>query len=294
MESESSSGTTELEVSNVEIKPESLQLFQQYAKLNGTRLCDQISTEAGWKEYIMKKVKEVGDKALQVYSYRCIKRGVFAGSRLKMHPCYAKHVLPIIKEARIIDIGCCFGTDIRQLIVDGAKIPHITAVDQFSEFWELGLKLFEDIDNVEKSPLRKCFLAGNIFADEFVDKLKAFVGSKQDGCELFDIVSMGSVLHLLTEEQIQTTLQLVYKILKPGGIYIGQTAANDEPKWITREVNSSTQTGLRYLHSPSSLSELMTKYGFANVEMHMIKNYSLSQQEDGTRFGFLSFFGQKT
>lgn len=57
---------------------------------------------------------------------------------------------------KVLDIGCCMGTDVRMLLLDEfTTLDNIIGVDVAGEFLELGFKLYGDGDkmkNVFKVP----------------------------------------------------------------------------------------------------------------------------------------------
>jgi SAM-dependent methyltransferase len=91
--------------------------------------------------------------------------------------------------------------------------------------------------------------------------------------EGFDIIFLGSVLHLFVEEQIKIALKNIHKILKPGGILMGRNGGADKPVARERELRSirilkfviylSDQTLFKfYLHSLESLKEELAASGY--------------------------------
>jgi len=83
-----------------------------------------------------------------VYDYRCIRTFRFLRLNATEHPTYKKLIRPKLQDKNntmdILDLGCCFGTDLRAFICDGANVDHVIGVDQYQQFIELGLNFFED------------------------------------------------------------------------------------------------------------------------------------------------------
>jgi len=46
------------------------------------------------------------------------------------------------KGATLLDVGCCFGNDVRKVAADGFPVEQIIASDLKREFWDLGHVLF--------------------------------------------------------------------------------------------------------------------------------------------------------
>jgi SAM-dependent methyltransferase len=140
---------------------------------------------------------------------RCIREGRFLESRLSTHPLYITEVKrKISKTTKIIDLGCCFGTDIRYLVADGAEPSLITGTDQFPEYIQLGLDLFGDKDR-----LTARFIFEDFFSEQFAQKA---LNNNTDDSSKYDIAYAGSVYHLFSLEQTEKFTQLVSSLLKSG------------------------------------------------------------------------------
>jgi len=121
----------------------------------------------------------------------------------------------ISKETKIIDLGCCFGTDIRYLIADGANPSLITGTDQFTEYIQLGYDLFGD-----KDKLKTKFIIEDFFSDQFTQRV---LQNLADDGSKYDIAYAGSVYHLFSLEQTEKFTKLVSSLLKSGKTCIGCT-----------------------------------------------------------------------
>jgi len=276
------------------------------------------------KKKILDKVLEIGNLAMTtVKDYRCIREGRFAVSRMATNAHYSTLLSTHngdISKLKIIDIGCCFGTDIRQLLIDGASIDNITAIDQFKEFFLLGLELFDDKKyNSEFYKKHNDFMIESNFLDDtkFYDQLKELLHGV-DPRGYYDVVHMGSVLHLLSEEDVAKALEVANTLLKQGGLYFGQTVGNSsagncfrnekgnlefvsKTKGDTETSNGNQTTSiemkdsrkdvavLRYLHTPDSLVELMKKKGFSQAHT----TFAVEQMPKDFKFGFMHFGGTK-
>ena len=50
----------------------------------------------------------------------------------------------ITRRSSLLDVGCAFGTDIRQFIIDGVEQNQLYGIDVTDTFFNLGLELFGD------------------------------------------------------------------------------------------------------------------------------------------------------
>jgi len=217
-------------------------------------------------------------------------------SRMNSNPAYQKYIKrnKRLSDLKFVDIGCCFGTDLRQLLLDGASLYNITALDQFSQFWKAGLDLFEDTKRMSPLARSNIFLEASFLADDIFKRLYSFLG--HDAQETYDCVYMGSVLHLLNEQDIERALEVAAKLLKSGGVYFGQNVGRSQPGVLLENAQRAEDAALRYLHSPASLEDLLKRKGFCDVEIEWrtdtepLMKVSYNQGSDR---GFLSFYAKK-
>ncbi|EPS99795.1 hypothetical protein FOMPIDRAFT_1163729 [Fomitopsis schrenkii] len=114
------------------------------------------------KEHIV----QVQRDAYQVYPYMCILWFTFARVKIARHPAYS-HLLKLGRErddALFIDVGCCFGNDIRKAISDGFPSKNCIGTDIQGAFWKLGYRLFKDTPETFPVP----FLEGDILDPAFL------------------------------------------------------------------------------------------------------------------------------
>lgn len=131
--------------------------------------------------------------------YPCI--GVF---RFLDFPAYLSPVYPeVLHRVRagetFLDLGCCFGQDIRKLVHDGAPSENILGVDTESRFLELGYELFGDSEK-----LRARFYTQDVFDENFLAEWRSKI----------DIIFLGSFLHLFSFEQQKVVIAQLDKLLQ--------------------------------------------------------------------------------
>jgi len=288
---------------DIQIDNEAVEFFKRYSKIISKDSFDSNRTYEEWKNLIQQKVIEIGRNALAIYAYRCISQGRFAVSRMNLNFGYQKYLKNSqLSHLKIIDIGCCFGTDIRQLLLDGASISNITALDQYGDFWKLGLDLFDDQRYDSDLFKANIFIEASLLSDDFYSKLGSFLGHDPKG--YYDVVYMGSVLHLLSYQEIERFIEAACSLLKSGGVYFGQNVGVTHDGYISMlnnpESNSTNQkqpTLLKNLHSPKSLRDVLIKKGFGDDTMEV--DWSDSEwdnkmsRQNGTDRGFMNFYSKK-
>ncbi|KAK4525298.1 hypothetical protein GAYE_SCF09G3206 [Galdieria yellowstonensis] len=191
--------------------------------------------------------------------YGCIVQRHFLQNSLRANPFYAKHVLcRNLKEQKVLEVGCCLGTDTRRLIDDGVSLSNIVAIDVNFQFIQLGFQLFQDQDK----PIASRFFEKSVAADDLVEFLQ-----KNTSLPPFDIIVANAVIHTLTLEDCKKAVQNFAKLLEEDGVLIGylptlrEGERNEPYKMIEAFQNS------RVLHSKSHFQEILKDNDFSYVEM---------------------------
>lgn len=189
------------------------------------------------------------EKAWQVHPYACVGRFRFLDLSISLDPIYPT-VLSRLKDSSsppqtLLDLGCCFGQDIRRLVADGAPSEDLYGADLRPEYLELGYELFRD-----KGRLNAHFLVGDVFDDgegEGGNELKKLDGK-------IDIIHAASFLHLFTwDEQVQVGMRMVR-------LFRTTTTTKDPPLVFGTQAGSvkpgvyysSDMSRTRYRHDPES------------------------------------------
>ncbi|OTA83888.1 hypothetical protein M434DRAFT_40138, partial [Hypoxylon sp. CO27-5] len=87
-----------------------------------------------------------------------------------------------------LDLGTCFGQDLRKLAYDGALVHRLWASDIEPKFIDLGFKLFNDAD---KLPRDHFICPGNLLSASPEDKLRILD-------DKVTILHMTAVFHLFS------------------------------------------------------------------------------------------------
>lgn len=111
---------------------------------------------------------------------------------------------------KLLDLGCCFGQDLRKLVHDGAPASSLYGADLRSEFIDLGYDLFLDRDRIGVQ-----FLTADIFDPN--SSLKQLDGQ-------MSVVYIGLLLHLFDWEGQRKACERIVGFLKPekGVLVLGQ------------------------------------------------------------------------
>ncbi|KAI1212596.1 uncharacterized protein F4807DRAFT_342132 [Annulohypoxylon truncatum] len=178
-----------------DIDPTSRQLLESYAGLA--------------PEEVVPHCLAIRDKAFALYPWPCIGQMRFIRLSLASYPSYAS-VLERIRSnanARFLDLGCCFGQDIRKLFIDGARPEQLVGLDLVPEFNALSYELFRDA-----SKLSFEFHARDLHDDN---------ADWSPLLNRFDVLHLTSLLHIWNWEGQVKAAQRIASFTKPGALLVG-------------------------------------------------------------------------
>ncbi|KAK0100925.1 hypothetical protein ONS95_007367 [Cadophora gregata] len=161
-------------------------------------------------EVIAPHIVAIRDRAWDIHSLPCIGQFRFIDLSLSRLPSYS-HVVNLLKAGgRLLDLGCCFGQDLRKLVHDGAPASSLFGAELREEFIELGYELFLDKDKIGVN-----FLRADVFDPD--SSLKELDGQ-------LDVVHVGLFLHLFGWEGQRKACERIVGLLKPekGVLILGQ------------------------------------------------------------------------
>lgn len=117
-------------------------------------------------------------------------------------------------EEKYLDLGCCFGQDIRRLVKDGVASENCYGSDLRLNFMELGYELFLD-----KNSLKTKFIEADVFDPE--SNLKSLDGQ-------IDILHAAAFFHLFDYENQKKVGKRVARLLRPqkGSLLVGRQVGN--------------------------------------------------------------------
>lgn len=107
-------------------------------------------------------------------------------------------------QAKVLDLGCCFGHDARQLLKDGVRADQIVACDLVPDLITLGFELFGDKRD-QGHNRGMTWEKVDIFNKDDVERIKQPHG--------YDAIYVGSFLHLFPFEWQQKAMAAVNSLL---------------------------------------------------------------------------------
>ncbi|KAJ3932801.1 MAG: hypothetical protein NXY57DRAFT_1001464 [Lentinula lateritia] len=119
------------------------------------------------EEKLKERIAEIAQKALDVYPYHCIWTFGFLRFRILRSQSGYEQLLELgatRRDALFLDLGCCFGNDLRKAIEDGFPAQNVIASDLRPDFWNFGHQLF----NTNPTTFPVVFIPGNVLDPSFI------------------------------------------------------------------------------------------------------------------------------
>lgn len=164
-----------------------------------------------------------------------------------LHPLY-QEILSRLKsgDQKYLDLGCCFGQDIRRLVADGAPAENCYGSDLKLDFMQLGYELFKD-----KNTLKAGFIAGDVFDQKSLTQ-------ELDG--QIDIIHTAAFFHLFDLEGQKQIARRVVRLLKPlkGSLLVGRQVGNVTSGQFPHRTNPCQSM---YRHNPESWKQMWKDIG---------------------------------
>ncbi|KAI9705273.1 MAG: hypothetical protein M1820_005271 [Bogoriella megaspora] len=201
-----------------------------------------------------------------------------------MLPTYPTIVEKLRGSGSFVDLGCCFGEEMRWLAADGAPTERMIGIDLKEQFWEFGFDLFRDTNSMNAK-----FLKGDIF-DSNDEHLNALQGQA-------DVVFAGNFFHLFSREgQLEAMERTVSWSRGPGSVICGLHIGATEARALTSDWKRGPGKSEQYYHNAESWrqfwNEIEERTGTKwNVQVWAQRMVDISQKhswmgERATRFRF--------
>ena len=171
-------------------------------------------------------------------------------SLVKM-PIYPEVLSRVQNGAKFLDLGCCLGQEIRQLVLDGAPSTNTYGSDLYPGFFTVGYDLFSD----NSDTLHTTFIAADIF-DESSELVRTLAGK-------MDIIYTGAFFHLFNLGEQEKVAERVIQLLtlEKGTMVIGRQTGSDEPGEFFRAGDKEKNGRSHYRHSPQTWTDLWDRVG---------------------------------
>ena len=185
-------------------------------------------------------------RGFQTLPYPCIGQFRFLTLTLPSHPLYRTIVSRLQNGETYLDVGCCFGQDLRQLVKDGVPSSKLIGLDVDGRLMDLGHEMFHD-----RGKLQSRF----IVADVFNRTENAWVSLEGS----IDVAHASAFFHLFPlADQIAAAEQIV-RVMRPrsGSMIIGRQAGSVKP----RELPSIKKGETSFRHNMDTLRSMWQEVG---------------------------------
>ncbi|KIK62580.1 hypothetical protein GYMLUDRAFT_991516 [Collybiopsis luxurians FD-317 M1] len=229
------------------------------------------------QDKLQEHIIQVAKKALEIYPYHCISTFGFIRFRIRRSQSSYTRLLELGSsrpDALLLDLGCCFGNDLRIAVEDGYPVHNVIASDLRAGYWELGHELFNSTSSTFPVP----FIAGDVFDEAFlsirppfrdspdylVDVARSILRTKPQTLNFLrghlSAIHASAFFHLWKEEGQLTVAKKLASLLSPvpGSIIFGSQLGSVEPYEEVIDENGNSF----YRHSPTSWKDMWEREVF--------------------------------
>lgn len=189
------------------------------------------------------------DQAWSVASYPCLGLWVFLQDPLVKLPTYEKALSCALAGGKVLDLGCCFGQDLRRFAIEGVPTEQMWALDRDKRLWDLGYELFRDRDKMKAH-----FLEEDAFQLASSSRSTPSAPVQQLPND-FSVILAFHFLHLFKWEDQLRLCEIIATLSKPGTIVLGSQMGSPEPRHL------ETPWGHMFLQSALTLKEMWRTAG---------------------------------
>lgn len=183
--------------------------------------------------------------------FACIGSCRFLNFSLSQNPHYSEVLSRLTSPSSaetFLDLGCCFGHDIRKLVYDGAPASRLYGLDIDTAFIDLGYELFLDRDKLQST-----FATADLFqspTESLIQKLGGGV----------NIAYAASFFNLFNWDQQIVLASHLVALMRPekGAMVLGRQLGNSEPGEFPHLKKDGTTT---FWHNVESWSKMWEEIG---------------------------------
>lgn len=169
---------------------------------------------------------------------------------MRIHPLYDK-IVERLKSAgtTYLDIGCCFGQDLRQLVLDGVPSERLIGLDIAVPLMEHGYELFRD-----RQTLHSRFFEVDIFQGS--SQGPRWTDLEQHGA---DVIHCSAFFHLFPLEDQLAAAKQITKLVKKDGVIVGRQIGSVKPGSLP----AISEGSFSYRHNVETFDAMWRDVGLA-------------------------------
>ncbi|KAJ5415511.1 hypothetical protein N7465_004206 [Penicillium sp. CMV-2018d] len=168
---------------------------------------------------IIQRISKARRDGMAVSPHTCIRESIFAEPRIDHHFAY-NDIMTELEEDKsrlLVDGGCCMGTDIRKLVLDGYPPENILGLDLENRYFDVGRTLYNEDLSTTKLRFHKADLVDPKFPSKFPE-LK----------DRFYFVHSANVIHLFGFGEQEIFFRNLVHLVKPAGTIWGRQVGLNE------------------------------------------------------------------
>ncbi|KAJ5128112.1 hypothetical protein N7448_008891 [Penicillium atrosanguineum] len=218
-----------------EVNPQIRHLLETYSNI---RPADVVS-----------HVNKIRARGFAANPYPCIGNYRFLNLTLLTHPLYKSIISKLQSNsfAIYLDLGCCFGQDLRQLVLDGVPSSQLVGLDIEGPLMDLGYELFRDRGTVESK-----FVVVDIFQGEAQGEPWTELVAKGA-----DVVHCSAFFHLFPLALQVDAAKVISRVVRKGGIIVGRQSGSVKPAEVPAIKAGTTS----FRHDLNTLAEMWENVG---------------------------------
>lgn len=181
-----------------------------------------------------------------MFKYPCVGNYYFLEFSISQSEQYLQVLEHLRGGETLLDLGCCFGQDIRKLVHDGAPTSNVYGSELEQGFVNLGSELIQVRDRLWTN-----ISSGDFFAND----LAGLAG------KLFDMIHAASFFHLFSWDDQVDAISRAFGLLKPkaGSVVFGRQTAVSQAKEVEHPANK--RSGNMFHHDMDSFQRMVKEVG---------------------------------
>ncbi|KAI1855077.1 hypothetical protein JX265_012265 [Neoarthrinium moseri] len=201
---------------------------------------------------VVQHVNSIRERGFAANPYPCIGLYRFTNLTLITHSLYDRIVsrLMTTDDATYLDVGCCFGQDMRQLVQDGVPSARLTGLDVAGPLMELGYEFFLD---------RETLQSRFVVTDVFQGPAQGAVWTELEERGGADVMHCSAFFHLFTLERQIAAAEQLSRLVKKGGIIVGRQMGSVKPG----DVPAIQDGSVSYRHNVETFNAMWREVGEA-------------------------------
>ncbi|KAL8782960.1 MAG: hypothetical protein Q9213_004967 [Squamulea squamosa] len=197
---------------------------------------------------VVKHVNKIRELGFATNPYPCIGLYRFLNLTLLTHPLYTTILKRLQSpDATYLDLGCCFGQDLRQLVQDGIPSQRLIGLDIEESLIERGYDFF-----LNRGSLQSRFVVRNVF--EGAKQGAAWTDMEECG---MDVIHCSAFFHLFPLEEQILSAKNIAKLVKKGGFIVGRQMGSVKPGDVAAIKEGSSS----YRHNVETFDAMWKRVG---------------------------------